>query len=237
MPWLDQRFLIVGTTDVPHEGDPSEARCTKEEQVYLLNAYNRCFAPGKGPATADDIVWSFAGIRVLQDRPEERASRLTRRPALAAAAHGKGGFVSLYGGKLTTHRAFAEEVLDALRTLGLNMPGPWTKDVPLFGGGLSRAALLSLVAQAPASLPRETCHRWAFTYGDQIERLYEQVLLDPKLAREIAPGVTRAELAHAVEIEDAMIAEDFLLRRTKLQLTLDPSAIEAVGRWFLEGTA
>jgi glycerol-3-phosphate dehydrogenase len=102
----------------------------------------------------------------------------------------------------------------------------------LFGGGETRAALLSLVAQGPASLSRETCHRWAFTYGDQIERLYEAVLLDPALAREIAPGVTLAELTHAVEAEDAATAEDFLMRRTKLRLTLDPSGIEAVKGWF-----
>ena len=44
-------------------------------------------------------------------------------------------------------------------------------------------------------------------------------LLDPSLAREIAPGVPLAELIHAVEVEDAMTAEDFLLRRTKLHLT------------------
>jgi glycerol-3-phosphate dehydrogenase len=237
MPWLDRRFLIVGTTDVPHLGDPGEARCSKEEQAYLLRAYNRYFAPRRGPATESDIAWSFAGIRVLQASGDKAPSRLTRRPALASVANGKGGFVSLYGGKLTTHRALAERVLEVLQALGAPMAGPWTKDVPLFGGGMSRAALLSLVAQAPASLQRETCRRWAFLYGDQIERLYEQVLLDPRLAQEIAPGVTRAELRHAVEAEDAMTAEDFLLRRTKLQLTLDPAAIEVVNRWFLGGTA
>ena len=90
MPWLGERFLIVGTTDVPHQGDPGEAHCSTEEQAYLLKAYNRYFAPAKGPATADDVVWSFAGIRVLEDRPAERSSRLTRRPALAAAPRASG---------------------------------------------------------------------------------------------------------------------------------------------------
>ena len=47
-----------------------------------------------------------------------KPSRLTRRPALASIANGSGGFVTLYGGKLTTHRAFAETVLDELRGLG-----------------------------------------------------------------------------------------------------------------------
>jgi glycerol-3-phosphate dehydrogenase len=52
------------------------------------------------------------------------------------------------------------------------------------------------------------------------------------LAGEIAPGVTRAELGHAVEAEDALRGEDFLLRRTKLHLLLDPAGREAVGNWF-----
>jgi glycerol-3-phosphate dehydrogenase len=63
-------------------------------------------------------------------------------------------------------------------------------------------------------------------------RLYEKVLLDPSLAKEVVPGVPVAELVHAVEIEDAMTADDFLLRRTKLYLTLSAQEREAVGRWF-----
>jgi glycerol-3-phosphate dehydrogenase len=44
--------------------------------------------------------------------------------------------------------------------------------------------------------------------------------------------VTHAELEHAVETEDAMTAEDFLLRRTKLHLTLDQVSRNAVATWF-----
>jgi glycerol-3-phosphate dehydrogenase len=232
LPWLDRRFLIVGTTEVPQESDAGTAACSLQEQAYLLDAYNRYFAGPGGPVSDKDVVWSFAGVRALQDDHGKKPSRLTRRPALASIRNGTGGFVTLYGGKLTTHRAFAETVLDALRDLGAKMGGPWTKDVPLYGGCESRAGLLSLVAQGPTSLSRETCHRWAFAYGDQIERLYANVLLDPGLAREIAPGVPLAEFIHAVEVEDAMTAEDFLLRRSKLHLTLSPEEREAVRRWF-----
>ena len=232
LPWLDRRFLIVGTTEVPQESDAGTAACSLQEQAYLLDAYNRYFAGPGGPVSDKDVVWSFAGVRALQDDHGKKPSRLTRRPALASIRNGTGGFVTLYGGKLTTHRAFAETVLDALRDLGAKMDGPWTKDVPLYGGCETRAGLLSLVAQGPTSLSRETCHRWAFAYGDQIERLYANVLLDSSLAREIAPCVPLAELVHAVEVEDAMTAEDFLLRRTKLHLSLSPEEREAVRRWF-----
>jgi glycerol-3-phosphate dehydrogenase len=236
LPWLDERFLIVGTTEVPEQGDPGTAACSAAEQAYLLDAYNRYFTLGGGPATAADVVFTFAGVRVLQDHSEQKPSRLTRRPALASIANGTGGFVTLYGGKLTTHRALAEHVLGMLQRLGARISGPWTEDVPLYGGGEPRAALLSLVAQGPAVISRETRHRWAFTYGDQIERLYEKVMRDPSLAHEIATGVTRAELAYAAAVEDAMTAEDFLLRRTKLHLLLDAQGRAAVSGWFASTT-
>ena len=235
LPWLDRRFLIVGTTEVPESGDPADASCSLQEQAYLLDAYNRYFARPEGPVTDKDVVWSFAGVRALQDDHGKKSSRLTRRSALASIANGTGGFVTLYGGKLTTHRAFAETVLDTLRDLGAKMGGPWTKNVPLYGGCETRAALHSLVAQGPGSLSRESCRRWAFSYGDQIERLYANVLQDPDLAREIAPGVPLAELIHAVDVEDAMTPEDFLLRRTKLHLTLDQRGRDAVAKWFTAG--
>jgi glycerol-3-phosphate dehydrogenase len=232
LPWLGGRFLIVGTTDVPHTGDPGTASCSAGEKAYLLEAYNRSFAPPAGPATAADIVFTWSGVRALADDKEVRPQRVSRSPALAQIASGTGGMVTLYGGKLTTHRVLAEEVLEALGRLGAHTGPPWTKDVPLHGGTLTREALIARAGEGPAALPDALCRRWAFTYGDEIEALYDQVARDPTLAETIAPGVTRAELAHAVEMEDAMTAEDFLLRRTKLHLLLDARGREAVADWF-----
>ena len=232
LPWLDRRFLVIGTTDVPHLGDPGAAACTMEEQSYLLDAYNRHFAQPGGPATAADIVFTWSGVRALVDDEAEAPSRVSRGPALAQVANGTGAMITLYGGKLTTHRALAEEVLDALRALGAPIGAPWTKDVPLHGGTLSRAVLAARAQEGPTAIPEAVCRRWAFTYGDEIEALYDRVERHPDLAATITPGVTRAELEHAVEAEDAITAEDFLLRRTKLHLTLDAPARDAVAAWF-----
>jgi glycerol-3-phosphate dehydrogenase len=232
LPWLDQRFLIVGTTEVPEQGDPGAAVCSPQEEAYLLDAYNRYFARAEGPATAADAIWSFAGVRALQDDGAEKPSRLTRRSALAHIANGTGGFVTLYGGKLTTHRALAEDVLETLQELGARMGGPWTKDVPLYGGHLSRGELLTLVERGPASVSPHVRHRWAFSYGDRIQGLYDRIAKGTELAQEIAPSITLAELIHAVEVEDAMTAEDFLLRRTKLHLLIGEPGRAAVRLWF-----
>ena len=232
LPWLEQRFLIVGTTDMPHEGDPGQPRCSPEETAYLLAAYNRYFARPAGPATEADIAHSWSGVRALHDEEGVRPSRISRSPALSSVANGTGGFVTLYGGKLTTHRALAEEVIETLVRLGAEAGRAWTKDVPVHGGSLSRSALLGLAASGPAEISETTRRRWALSYGDRIESLFGRIVAEPASADEIAPGISRAELEYAVDVEDAMTAEDFLLRRTKLHLTLDQAGRDAVARWF-----
>ncbi|HSD92009.1 MAG TPA: glycerol-3-phosphate dehydrogenase [Methyloceanibacter sp.] len=236
IPWLDGRFLLVGTTDVPHQGDPGAARCSNEERAYLLDAYNRYFMHPGGPATPDQVVFAWSGVRALEGDQETKPSRVSRSPALSSTANGSGGFVTLYGGKLTTHRALAGEVLDELRQLGLKTGGAWTRDVALYGGSLSRQELLARATDGPESVPTGTRRRWALTYGDRIEALFGRIASEPTLAVEIAPGVTRAELGYAAEIEDAVTAEDFLLRRTKLHLLLDQAGRDAVGEWFVART-
>jgi glycerol-3-phosphate dehydrogenase len=233
IPWLDRRFLIVGTTDVPHQGDPGEARCMADEEAYLLAGYNRYFAHPGGPASHADIVFSWSGVRALESDAETKPSRISRRPTLSSIANGTGGYVTIYGGKLTTHRALAEEVLDGLRELGAPMGGDWTRDIPLYGGTLSRAELLTRAAEGPDSIPPAIRARWPLTYGDKMQALFERVSAEPALAAEIAPGIPRAELGYAAEIEDAITAEDFLLRRTKLHLLLDERGREDVENWFL----
>jgi glycerol-3-phosphate dehydrogenase len=233
IPWLGERFLIVGTTEVPHQGDPGEARCSAEEQAYLLAAYNRYFAPPRGPATDADVVFTWSGVRALEGDAGARPSRISRNPTLSSVANGTGGFVTLYGGKLTTHRALAEEVLKALCSLGAGMGGAWTKDIPLYGGTLSRPELLDRATHGPESIPLATRQRWALTYGDQTATLFDRIAAHPASAEETAPGVTRAELEYAAEIEDALTAEDFLLRRTKLHFTLNQAGRDAVEHWFL----
>jgi glycerol-3-phosphate dehydrogenase len=93
--------------------------------------------------------------------------------------------------------------------------------------------LLARAERGPNSLPPELRRRWALTYGDRIETLFQRIEAEPESAEEIAPSVTRAELDYAAEAEDTMTAEDFLLRRTKLHLILDRADRDAVEQWFL----
>lgn len=232
MPWLQERFLIVGTTDVPQEDDPGTAECSPEETAYLLDAYNRYFTSPDGKATKDDIVYTWSGLRALCGKADETASRINRDVTLETASQGNGGLLTLIGGKLTTHRATAEQALDRLKLLGLTTGPAWTKGVTLHGGGKSREAFLSDANSGPETIAAATRTRWALTYGDGMDELFGCVRTNAAAAGEIAPGVPRAELDYAVEKEDARNANDFLLRRTKLHLLLDEDGRGRIADWF-----
>ncbi len=232
LPWLDTRFLVIGTTDVPHEGDPGGAVCTAPERDYLLGVYNRRFAHPGGAASPNDIVYSWSGVRALVDDGAAHASRVTREAQISARAQGAGGMVTLYGGKLTTHRVLAEQTMDTLSRLSVSIGSPWTARSRLFGGALDRVALVDLADQGPAQLSSTTRRRLVFTYGDVAETLFRRMAERPDLAREIAPGVPEIELLHAREAEDAMTADDFLYRRTKLALLLDDAGRQSIAGWF-----
>ena len=232
IPWLDGRYLVVGTTEYPQAGDPREARCSNQERDYLLAAYNRYFEPSDGPTRPEDVLFSWSGVRALADDGQPESRRVSRRAGIDYARRGTGGFVTLYGGKLTTHRALAEQVMDRLARQDPSIPGTWTAGQPLYGGTLDRAQLVQAAERGPGEIAPAIRQRWAFTYGDQIEALFDRILRDSRQPKEIAPGVIEAELAHACEVEDARVPEDFLMRRTKLHYLLAPKDRARVERWF-----
>jgi len=231
-PWLDGRHLMVGTTDVAHVGDPGNARCSPQERDYLLDLYNRHFIHPGGPVGPAHIVWSWAGVRALVDDGTLDPSRITREERIVSGRQGSGGLVTIYGGKLTTHRRVAERVIRVLGRLGCATGRKWTSESPLVGGALDRRGLAKLFRSAPEHLHPAVARRWVSTYGDIAATLFEAVRSDTKKARNIAPGVPLAELEHAVANEDALSAEDFLFRRTRLFLSLDARGRSAVQAWF-----
>lgn len=146
-------------------------------------------------------------------------------------SQGKGGLITIYGGKLTTHRKLANNVMGEVMRLGIAMGPNWTDKEPLWGGAHNRQALAELAATA-VHLSPALRYRWAFTYGSEATTLFETTRLQPSLAKEIVPGIPAAELNYSVETEDARTAEDFLYRRTKMFLSLDRVQTERIAKWF-----
>ena len=121
LPWLADRYLVLGTTDAPHADIAAEVTCSAEERDYLLDVYNRYYEDESGPATPRSVVAEWAGVRALADDGHGDPSKITRSAHLSQVASGSGGMVSIYGGKLTGHRHLAEQVIERLTGMGAAM--------------------------------------------------------------------------------------------------------------------
>ncbi len=108
LPWKDR--LMVGTTETVHKGDPAKTACTPEERAYLVRTLRHYFPD---LTFQDSEVESFAGLRVLP-RAEGSAFGRSREVLFHADNEDQPRLLSVMGGKLTTYRATAEQVIERL---------------------------------------------------------------------------------------------------------------------------
>ncbi|WP_347331290.1 FAD-dependent oxidoreductase [Marinimicrobium locisalis] len=108
LPWQGQ--LLLGTTETPFRGPPENASCLSEEREYLLRAL-RYYFPDQ--AVEPEEVTSFAGLRVLPSAVGSAFGR-SREVLFSADDAGQPRVLSVLGGKLTTYRATALEVMERL---------------------------------------------------------------------------------------------------------------------------
>jgi glycerol-3-phosphate dehydrogenase len=203
-PW--EGATVVGTTDLDHREDLDQsASISTEELDYLLAACTQQF-PG-AEVTANDVLSTWSGVRPVvgsagarHDKPsnETREHVLWQEP----------GCVTLAGGKLTTFRPQAIEVLKACAAM---LERPFVDDAaPVF-------------AAVPAlAIPELSSHQWrrlAGRHGRELPRLAQLI---KKIGHAtVGPTDTLwAELAYAGEAEMILHLDDLLLRRTRLGLLL-----------------
>jgi len=226
IPYGDHHTL-VGTTDVPFDGDAGAADATDAEVEYLCRAAGRYLAR---PVDAAAVVWRYAGVRPLYDDGTADPSAVTRDYTLRVDADaGAAPVLSVYGGKITTYRRLAEHALRDLAPYFPGMKGDWTADEPLAGGnfgGVEREEARDNFFARYHLLPQAQLRGIFRRHG----MLAYDVLGD---AREIAAlgeyfggGLYAREVDYFVEREWARGWEDVLWRRTKtgLHLSLEQRA-------------
>jgi glycerol-3-phosphate dehydrogenase len=222
------RFSLVGTTDVPHEGDAATAHCTPEEADYLCAAVSRQF---KRPVTADRIVWSYAGVRPLYDDGADNPSAVTRDYVLKLDAEGGAPVLTIYGGKITTYRRLAEEAVGKVGAALGREGTAWTAAAPLPGGDLGGRSLAQVEAETARAypwLPADWIPRLVRTHGSELPQLLDGASRAEDLGRHFGAGLTEREVARFVEAEWARTADDILWRRTKLGLHIDAAGQAAL---------
>jgi glycerol-3-phosphate dehydrogenase len=214
LPWGDLSY--IGTTDTDTSEPPDQLGITEDDLVYLLRSANSRFPSAR--LSLEDVRAAWAGLRpLLADDAGRTASHRSREHALV---QGSGGMLTVVGGKLTTYRAMAAQVVDvAMRELrgrdGRQRHGEArTDEDPLPGG---EAADLSQFRErglelgiSPASVDHLLRHYGTeaagiFNLGGADRRLFNR-LVEPHPAIE-------AEVIHAVRRELAQTVEDVLVRR------------------------
>ncbi len=226
-------FTLIGTTDVPFDGDPIGLAADAAEIEYLCRSASD-YLPR--PVSPGDLRWSYAGVRPLHDDGDQNASTITRDyvfdlDAPPAAAP----MLSVFGGKLTTYRKLAEHALaQLLPTLGVRAT-PWTRTAALPGGDLPPGGyeeFARAMRGRHGGFPPTLIDRLCRAYGTTAERILGGAVDTRGLGEEIAPDLYEAELQHLKDREWARSAEDVLWRRSKLGLRYDRAQAERVRAWL-----
>ncbi len=216
IPWADH--WIVGTTDTDWSGDRAEPAATQEDIDYILAAANRALAH---PLTRADVIAVYAGLRPLVDpragNGSKPTTKLSREHVVDVPVL---GLASIAGGKFTTYRLMARDVVDAaVADFSRDVPGSVTEQVPLLGAdGLAAVQPAAGRLAEDYGVTRAAVEHLLGRYGTLAEEVLNLTRADAGLGRPLAEGhpYLRAEVAYAVTHEGALHVEDVLMRRTRL---------------------
>jgi glycerol-3-phosphate dehydrogenase len=230
----EEDFTSIGTTDEEWEGAPEDVVIGEKEIDYMLAEVNRFF---RQPVTRDDIVWQYAGVRPLFEvggGRDANLSTLTRDYSFEIDhAHGQAALLTVFGGKLTTHRKMAGQAVDKLAPqLGLRKPSRTaTEQLPGgdFGSNGFEEFEMSMLRAYPG-FPAAQIRRYARLYGTRARDLLAGAGLPADLGRNFGADLHEREVEFLMRTEWARSAEDIVWRRTKLGLRLTAEEIEAVAR-------
>jgi len=228
IPWGDRTYL--GTTDTDFDGDPSDVHATLADVDYLLDAANATF-----PAhllDRDDVISTWAGLRPLiaptAGETDVNESSVSREHQIIV---GQDGLITIAGGKLTTYRRMAAEVVDtAVKLLRLSDQLPesladaHTDRTPLPGAvgwpsddDHARVAKQVLAVTGDILAP-DSAALLANTYGMRCLRIARAIREEPALATPLLPGRPEilAQVRWGVQEELAASLTDMLKIRTQL---------------------
>jgi glycerol-3-phosphate dehydrogenase len=235
MPY-EMDYSLIGTTEIAFEGDPSKARISADEIVYLCAAVSRYF---RKPLDPRDVVESFSGVRPLYDDSAATASAATRAYVLDLdAPDGSAPLLSVFGGKITTYRRLAE---DAIERLAPQLKPPraerWTATAPLPGGDMEDGdfdRFLRTVRDKYPWLDAAIVARLARAYGTRAQAILGDARGACDLGVDFGAGLFQAEIDYLVGQEFALTAEDILWRRSKRGLHLSPDECAKLGAYVDE---
>jgi len=222
----EQDFTLIGTTDADHNDPHQKPEITDEERDYLCRFASEYFAK---PVTAQDVVWTYSGVRPLYDDGAASATAATRDYVLDLDSNGA-PLLSVFGGKITTYRKLAQQALAKL-----DLGSDWTAGVPLPGGDFPVDGVADLIASLQRDYPFLTlvwATRLVRAYGTEARDILGDAKAAADLGQDFGATLTQAELRWMMTREYVRTAEDAVWRRTKLGLRLSKDQIATIDDWI-----
>ncbi|GLY96950.1 glycerol-3-phosphate dehydrogenase/oxidase [Actinoplanes sp. NBRC 103695] len=214
IPWGGH--WIIGTTDTDWQLDRAHPAASARDISYLLDQVNMWL---DRPLTTDDIEGVYAGLRPLLSGEADSTSKLSREHAVVEPML---GLMLVAGGKYTTYRVMAADVVDrAVRRLGGPPRPSQTAELPLLGAdGYAAAWRDRLDTARRHGVTAGVVEHLLERYGTLTTHLLAMINTDPALAAPLtgAPEYLAAEVAYAAQAEGALHLDDVLTRRTRISI-------------------
>ena len=233
----EQDYTLIGTTDQDYEGDPSDVKITDDEVSYLCAAANEYF---NEPVCAEDIVWTYSGVRPLFDDGATAAQEATRDYVLRVdGGEDAPALINIFGGKITTYRKLSEAMLEKIEGfLGKRKPS-WTANSTLPGGDFAVSDFDNLVAKLTSEFPfikMPLAERLVRSYGTRAWLILDGATSLQDLGIEFGGTLRECEVRYLMENEWAESADDVLWRRSKLGIRLGEERILALDKWMQDNS-
>ncbi len=230
----ESHFTLIGTTDEDHQAGPSKPEITEAESAYLLAAVSDYF---KRPVTQEMVRWSYSGIRPLYDDGASSAQEATREYVLKLdKPDDQAPLLSVFGGKITTHRKLAEHALEKLVPFFPQAKAVWTAGAKL-PGGLAYGEVANYIAsqqKAYSFLKPQNILRLFRAYGTEMQEILKGARFASDLGKSFGP-LSEREIEYLRKNEWVKTADDILWRRSKLGLHMKPQEIQDLRDFMGEG--
>jgi glycerol-3-phosphate dehydrogenase len=218
-----EHYSLIGTTDLPYQGNPKDAVISEQEINYLCAVVNQYF---QQPITTKDIIWTYSGVRPLKASDAKNLSTISRDYSLELdQSSAQAPLLNIFGGKLTTYRQLSEQALKILQPYFSNMGPDWTAKQALPGGDINTNNFADFILQLQSQyswLPQQLLNHYANNYGTKVHQLLQNAENISDLGKDYGGGLYQIEIDYLKANEWAETMEDILWRRTKFGLICRP---------------
>jgi len=228
---FEGEFTLLGTTEAVITDPDAPTVASGDEERYLLEIAGQYF---NAPIAREAVRWRYSGVRALLGAGGDSVSRISRDYMLAVDEKAA-PVISVLGGKITTYRRLAEDVMAALKTCLPETGSAWTRGAPLPGGDFEPVRRQQCIDELAARFPflqRRVVERLFTAYGTRTGRVLGEAAGIEDLGGHLGAGLYEAELRYLVECEFATTAEDVLWRRSRLGLHMSADGRRRVEDWM-----